>query len=133
MAGTEGTKWESFRHVQHSRDVALWHVDRKAGAHIEIPIRLGIIDAADRLDELKDRLRRRQLLDNVGEGLRCAHQLAPTVAGYVDGVMDLHASVETIFDRRHVDMCGIEQRLAISASVAEWRQVTVRRARGDSA
>src|SRR3989338_5849059 len=58
-------------------------------------------------------------MDDVGEGLRCTHKLAPPVSGDVDGVAHTDLLPQTELDRRHVDVRFVHERLAkVLAAVA---------------
>src|SRR5688572_12028075 len=104
MPGMKRGEWKRLRDVQHGRDIALGNIDRESRAHVEVSVRLGIVDAADRLDEIENGLRRRNALDDVGEWIRRTHQLSPAMARDVDGIVNVDALVQAIFNSTNIDM-----------------------------
>lgn len=99
--------------------------------HVEVAVRFFLAHRTMLPEKVENRQLPRQLLNDVGERLRCTHQLAPAVASDIHRIVDIDASVEAILDQPDIDMGRIKERLAIGAAIVERGEVALRQLFGD--
>src|SRR5690348_12283023 len=105
-------------------------IDGKAHAHVEGGVGFARIHWAVLLDELEDWWHVGNAGDAIDERLLKAHQLAPAVAGDVDGVVRTDISFLQGGKEAHVDDRGIEQSRAVRTAIADRREVALRQSLG---